>query len=95
MKSKEKAKETSTLLGRSECIKICGKCGKEWKEVLFRARTLSEGTKLDGFYWECECKSTLFVQQSFMSRRAIQLMSNVTCQASLMPAEDPDYEEHG
>lgn len=39
--------------------KICS-CGKEHTMLPREFRNLSDGDPLDGAYWECECKSTLF-----------------------------------
>jgi hypothetical protein len=35
-------------------------CGKLHEFVPRTARVLKEDSELDGFYWECDCKTTLF-----------------------------------
>lgn len=44
----------------ARCVhKNCGKCGKLFAGVPSRAKFF-EDPEMGGFYWECECKSTLF-----------------------------------
>ncbi|PWU22989.1 hypothetical protein C5B42_04430 [Candidatus Cerribacteria bacterium 'Amazon FNV 2010 28 9'] len=43
-------------------MKTCGKCGKQFLEIPENARFFKGKTSdvLDGYYWNCECGSTLF-----------------------------------
>jgi hypothetical protein len=41
-------------------VKACS-CGEKHKQIPVGARLVNNGDDLDGFYWDCHCKSTLFV----------------------------------
>lgn len=47
----------------SIATKVCATCGKAHAIVPENARLMAQG-KLAGFYWECDCLSTLFVPVS-------------------------------
>lgn len=46
---------------KNQIIKAC-KCGAKFHEPNDSARIMIEGDLADGLYWECECKSTLFLK---------------------------------
>lgn len=41
-------------------LKKCTCCGRLHECLPDDVRVLYEGDKLDGFYWECSCQSTMF-----------------------------------
>lgn len=53
--------------------KTCGKCKKEWKEIPTNAKFVAQATEhssFDGYWWDCECKSNLFVPVSKIEAKA-------------------------
>jgi hypothetical protein len=45
-------------------VKICAKCQKQWTKVPENSKFQNCGDILDGIYWDCDCKSTLFIPLS-------------------------------
>lgn len=39
----------------------CSQCKIEWLHIPKTAKLQNEGDKLDGFYFNCNCKSTVFL----------------------------------
>ncbi len=48
--------------------KVCG-CGRVWRVIPKEARfIMTPDDELSGYYWECICKSTLFVPELFSAQ---------------------------
>jgi hypothetical protein len=41
-------------------MKTCT-CGKHYETIPPEAKYLNDGSEFSGYYWNCECKTTLFV----------------------------------
>lgn len=57
----------ANLMALPSCNRVCS-CGKLHTHVPFGARLQMDGDSLDGYYWECECKSTLFLPLDYFWR---------------------------
>lgn len=51
------------------CIMVICKCGIEHVGVPGNAKVFDSGDEMAGIYWECECKSTLFLPKDIFECR--------------------------
>lgn len=56
--------------------KICNCCGKVWNKIPDGAKLQDNGDAFDGYFFDCDCKSTLFIPKDYALLAVLNKIEN-------------------